>query len=159
MSPETAGAIQAIAERNGGCITPDMVVEAARNPASPLHEHFTWDIREAARERWREQARALIRAVRVEVTTTDFTYRVPVFVRDPVVPENIQGYVSLGRLRTDEELAREALVAEFARAAAVLARARAIAAALGLADEIEEVRERVLRLSGRASQAEVSAAV
>lgn len=158
MVPAVADAIRAIADRNGGRITPDMVVDAARSPASPLHEHFTWDVREAAEERWRDQARALIRAVRVEVTTTEFAVRAPIFVRDPAAPETVQGYVSLGRLRTDEDLAREAVVAEFARAAAALTRAKAIAAALGLADEIEEVRERVLRISERASQGPDTAA-
>lgn len=46
-----------------GKLTAELVVEAARDPDSPLHSAFTWDDAEAARERRLEQARSLIRSV------------------------------------------------------------------------------------------------
>ena len=50
-----------------GHITPELVVEAARNEDSPLHSHFDWDDSTAA-ERWRrEQARQLIIRCRITV--------------------------------------------------------------------------------------------
>lgn len=145
-------AIQAIADKNGGRVTASQVVTAARNKDSALHSWFTWNIKEAAEERWLEQARALIRSVRVEVTTTHFTVQAPAYVRDPTVDPRLQGFASLARLRTDDDASREAVVNEFARASAALARAKHVAVALGLSDEIEEVRGRVLQLSERALQ-------
>lgn len=52
-----------------GHLTPELVVDEARTPQSPLHQHFDWDDSVAA-ERWRrEQARHLIIQCRVTVTT------------------------------------------------------------------------------------------
>ena len=48
-------------------LTPRIVLEAARDPANPLHAAFDWDDHDAA-EKWRlHQARSLIRSVRVVV--------------------------------------------------------------------------------------------
>ena len=48
-----------------GELRAELVLERARDPASALHEAFEWDDSEAA-HRWRlDQARALIRSVRV----------------------------------------------------------------------------------------------
>jgi hypothetical protein len=50
-----------------GAVTPVLVLEAAQDEASPLHSHFTWDDTEAA-EQWRiQQARSLIRKVKIRV--------------------------------------------------------------------------------------------
>lgn len=145
-------AMRAIADANDGTLTPDLVIEAARDPASPLHSEFTWDRDEAAYERWRDQARALIGKVRIEIRTTEYSFEVPRYVRDPTVHARVQGYTSLDRLRRDREAAREAVMAEFVRASGALARAKHLAVALGLADEIEALRERVSELAERAQQ-------
>ena len=47
------------------------VVKAAKDPANPLHRYFTWDVQKAAQQHWLEQARRLIRSVRVEITTIE----------------------------------------------------------------------------------------
>lgn len=58
-----------LARKNGGLLTAEAVVEAARPEESPLHDWFTWDDSEAARQ-WRlQQARQLIIRVKVEVAT------------------------------------------------------------------------------------------
>lgn len=156
MTPAIERAIRAISDRNGGTLTPEMVVDAAKAKDSPLHSCFTWDVKRAAHAHWIDQARSLIRSVRVEVTTTNFALHVPAFVRDPGAASDAQGYVSLGRLRTDQDMARDAVVNEFSRAAAALSRAKDIAAALGLSGQIEEVRNRVVGLSERISQPAVN---
>lgn len=48
-----------------GKLTPSLVVDAARNKASPLHGRFDWDNRAAAESWRREQARHLIKSVRI----------------------------------------------------------------------------------------------
>ncbi|MCX8016489.1 MAG: hypothetical protein N2690_01105 [Rhodocyclaceae bacterium] len=51
--------------RNHKALTPRIVIDAARNPASALHDAFDWDDSSAA-EKWRlYQARELIRSVHV----------------------------------------------------------------------------------------------
>lgn len=62
ISKSALAELERIAAEHGGLLRPRDVVEAARDPQSPLHGYFCWDDHEAA-ERWRlEQAQALIRA-------------------------------------------------------------------------------------------------
>ena len=54
-----------------GFISPRAVLEEARDEASPLHSHFTWEDGEAA-ERWRiYEAATLIRRYKVEIDVSD----------------------------------------------------------------------------------------
>lgn len=66
-NPQAIGeALSALAAAEGGELTPRAVVEGARDPGSALHPHFDWNDAEAA-EKWRvEQARDLIRCIRVD---------------------------------------------------------------------------------------------
>ena len=120
-----------LAEENGGVLTPSMVVEDAKDRDSPLHDQFEWNLRAAAMQRWLDRARELIRSVRIDVRTDTSVVRVPAYVRDPRADDRSQGYVGTASLRTDADLARVAIVREFARAAAALRRAKDLAAALG----------------------------
>jgi hypothetical protein len=62
-----AKALEALARRSGGVLTPDQVLAAAARTNSPLHGYFTWDDTEAARA-WRlHQARQLIASVKVQL--------------------------------------------------------------------------------------------
>ena len=147
--------LYALAERHDGKLTPDLVVGAARDPASPIHDRFTWDDSEAAAKHRQNEARALIRSVKVEVRTDFFSVSAPAFVRDPEAGQ-AQGYTSLGRLRNDLETARESVLAEFSRASTALARAKAIAVVLGLANQITEIEGQIIHLSERAASVEAS---
>lgn len=136
-------------ERDAGLLTPEVVVGAARDPASPLHECFTWDDAEAAHKQRIYEARKLIASMRLIVRTEKSKVAVPYYVRHPTLPAEQQGYVSLPTLRTDADLAREALLQEFERAAAALQRARDLAAALSMQDEVETMLEGVRALRER----------
>ncbi len=57
-------------EQAGGKLTPDVVLEDARNPNSPLAPYFEWDDTEAARQYRIQQARGLIRSVVVRYRPT-----------------------------------------------------------------------------------------
>lgn len=50
-----------IASKSGGVLKPELVVESARSPLSPLHDKFTWDDTQAAHEFRLQEARKLIR--------------------------------------------------------------------------------------------------
>ena len=53
--------LEVLCNKNRGIITPALVVDYAKDPATNLHSHFTWDDTEAA-QKWRlEEAAQLIR--------------------------------------------------------------------------------------------------
>jgi hypothetical protein len=140
-----------------GKVTPDIVIEDAKNPESPLHGEFEWDVNKAAMEAWRDTARRLIRAVTVVVHTESKTfkaagYRAPEFVRNPASSNREQGYARIHDFRSDKEQARAALMYEIDRINGALTRARAICAELDLESEFNIVDDAVkaLRKKGAA---------
>lgn len=54
-----------VRDDNGGQLTPDAVVEAAKPKSHPLHSRFEWDDRVAGAAHRRNQARALISSVQI----------------------------------------------------------------------------------------------
>jgi hypothetical protein len=54
-----------------GRLTPELVLDDARDPDSPLHDRFEWDDTLAAEKYRRGQAADLIRSVRITYTTPD----------------------------------------------------------------------------------------
>lgn len=92
---EKEAAIRAL-EKNGR-VDPAELIEAARNPEHPCHESFTWDIEQAAAERWRDQARELIRAVKFEVLVEDVGNKVCMYV--PSGDDN-SVFMSLPKIRS-----------------------------------------------------------
>jgi hypothetical protein len=64
--PQVIGdALEKIRSANDGRIQPKAVVESARSQKNPLHKHFEWDNSVAAESFRLEQARELIRCVRI----------------------------------------------------------------------------------------------
>jgi hypothetical protein len=64
--PQRIGeALEAIRLENAGELHPQAVVEGARPPESPLHKYFEWRDEKAAALYRVDQARALIRSIRV----------------------------------------------------------------------------------------------
>lgn len=87
MPDEQARIIRAELERIAGRsdlegLTTEMVVEAAKDPSSPLHGFFTWDLAEAAAKQWLAEARKLISSVRYVVVSQDT--KEPVRVRSVI---------------------------------------------------------------------------
>lgn len=65
--PQKIGdALRKISAEHEGRLTPRAVIEAARNERSPLHRHFEWDDAVAAEAYRLDQAREIIRVVRVQ---------------------------------------------------------------------------------------------
>jgi hypothetical protein len=126
-----------IASANNGSLTPDLVVKDAEDSSSPLHELFEWDDSIAGHKYRIEQARQVITSVRVVITTEHKAVSTVYYVRDPEAESTEQGYVSIDKLKTNTDLARESIVMEFSRAASYLQRARIHAEALGMAQEVD----------------------
>jgi hypothetical protein len=134
------------------------VIEDAKNPVSPLHSEFEWDIDKAAMEAWRETARRLIRSVTVVVNTESKAfnavgYRAPEFVRNPTLSNRDQGYARIHDLRSEKDRARSVLMYEIDRINGALTRARAICAELALESEFNIVEDAVKALRKRSSGA------
>jgi ribosome-associated translation inhibitor RaiA len=124
-------AIRAL-EDDQGCITPENVIDVARDPRSALHSEFEWDDAKAGHAHRLDQARVLIRSVKVVVTIERHTIAAPYYVRDPNVQPAEQGYVALERIQKDPQGALAMLNYEFTRANAHLTRAEEIAEAVGM---------------------------
>jgi hypothetical protein len=154
---EVLDRLRELADANGGRLKPQDVVDDARDEASPLHAYFTWDVEKAAAERWLDQARTLIRSVEVTFRTDITVVRAPYFVRDPAAGPKVPGYVAVKALRTESDLAREAIVNEFSRVADLMRRAQNLAKALQLEEEVGALVSQVVELRDRvAASAEQS---
>lgn len=81
----------------GGKVDPLDLIEAARDPSHPCHSSFTWDVEQAAAERWRDQARALIRACKFEVLVEDVTTPVVQYVASP---DDDATFISVPKIRS-----------------------------------------------------------
>lgn len=113
----TQSALLDLARRDGS-ITPESVVEAATDPASPLHNHFTWDDTEAARRYRLVEAGHLIRRYRIVVETApDRKVKVRAFSSVPVGDD--LGYVPTVEAMADPER-REFVVQQAMREVAAL---------------------------------------
>lgn len=159
LKEQARAEIERIANANGGHITPEQVVEHARDPESPLHEHFPWDKDKAAYAHWLDIARTLIRSVKVVVKTETTKVRAVGFVRDPSLPPDEAGYVSVASIKNDEDMKRDVLIAEFTRAAAAIKRARAIATVFDLQHEVDEFLHRLDTMRAAVEAKQPSASV
>ena len=133
-------------EDKNGSITPETVVQDAMDPDSPLHDEFTWDLNEAAKAHWLDQARRLIRSVKVIITTETKTVTAVAYVRDPSKPKDEQGYLSVEKVRADKEVARDVLIDEFKRAGAALQRAQKLTIAFDIEEEVDAMAKGVYKL-------------
>jgi len=125
--------IKRLAGRSGK-ITAERVLEVARNPSNPLHGEFQWNDAIAAHGYRLEQARELIRTVKIQTTTDTREISTVHYVRDPSVDSGQQGYVSILNLRNNKTMAQKAVAYEFMRAIGALQRAEDIAEVLDVQD-------------------------
>ena len=145
--------LEAIARNNGGVLRPFDVVQDARQPDSPLHELFEWDVEEAAQEHWMHTARRIIASVKVNITTETIVLKAPAYVRDPRLQGKEQGYLETSKLRTEHEIAKEVLAGEVQNVISALRRARNVAAALDMESEIDRLMEGFLDMRMRLKDA------
>lgn len=135
--------------KGGGNLTHEMVLADAQDPSSPLHDYFEWDDTKAA-QAWRiEQARLLVRSVRVVINTERQVITTIGYVRNPDLPGDEPGYVSTARILNDKDRAREVLLLEFERVTAALRRARELAIAFGLEDDVDLLQLGVTMVRGK----------
>lgn len=133
-------------------LTPDLVIEHARDPKSPLHKAFTWGTQQAAENYWRVQARKLLGAIRVKIEYVDLeTQEVHVVTRKAFVSVKDgerRAYRRLSEVSSDRSLLR-ALYEEFrqrAQSFASTARQFKDPELMEIADELDGI---ILRMNKR----------
>lgn len=75
----------------------------------------------------------------IEVVVHNIPLSVPAYVRDPEADARQAGYVETMRLRSEDDAARTAIVTEMQRVAQAVRRAKAVAAVLGVVEDVEEI--------------------
>lgn len=110
-------ALEAIEAKNGE-ITPRLVVDAARESESPLHPCFEWDNSVAAEKFREDQARGVIRSIRVVFTAQEGIQAEPrrVYVNLQDEATGDRSYVPMARVLSEPELFERAR-AQFLREA------------------------------------------
>lgn len=131
-----------IADRMGR-LTPDAVVEAASEPEHPLHNRFEWNDTIAAHSNRLATARRLIAYAQVKVRHHKVTLSAPAYVRDPQAAPGQQGYRSVMFLRSDDENARAAILAEMERVRSILRRTRSLVLVLGREADLDDLERAV----------------
>lgn len=125
--------IEILEDTQGSPVTPAALVDWAReNPDSVAHAMFDWDDAKAARKHRIEQARALIRRVRVEIRESSTVIRAVGYVHDPSLPRRESGYTHIEHIRSDEERKKGVMADELKRIGSSARRVRRIARDLGM---------------------------
>lgn len=144
--------VKEIADKHGGDLTPEMVVEDARDQRSPLHNRFEWDDEKAAHSHRIEQARKIIQSCTLVVRTEDAgVIRSVAYIRNPSVAANEQGYRSVLVVRDSKQQSRSSLQYELERLLGNVERLRSLAVVLDVQEDLEKVVEQIAAVIGRVS--------
>ena len=133
-----AARLRELLTRNQGRIPLEAVIEDARDPTSPLHDQFEWNNDAAAHQHRLDQARALVRSVKIEMIIDRRNVSVPAYVHDPS-DQRQSGYVETVSLTDDRVKGIEAMKREFNRIEGLVRRSRDIASVLRLEEEFESM--------------------
>jgi flagellar basal body rod protein FlgC len=139
MKEAVISRLKMIEQSHGGVLRPSDVVKDAKNPDSPLHDLFDWDLERSAERHWMERARQIITSVKVIIKHDNTSVNAVYYVRDPSIPADRQGYVAITSVSQDKDKAREIAAREFASAMVSLHRAKTVAMALGISPELDDV--------------------
>lgn len=131
-----------LGQQNEGRITPALVVEDARPEDAPLHPCFEWSDPQAAQLYREEQARLLIRSVRVVVR--DESKSEPVAVRAFLHVADPQGptYMDSAQVMRDELLRTQVLQRAWAELNAWRDRYKEMQELAGIFEVIEDVQRK-----------------
>lgn len=145
ISKEKAEFVRSLADENGN-IEPERVVESARDPGSPIHGDFTWDNKEAGQAYRLDEAKRLIRFVKVEFLVEDRTISSVLYVPDPNRAPKSRRYIDVTVAARRDDSAQKILMAELDRISAAIRRAYEIAEVLGLTDQLDHLLAETMKI-------------
>lgn len=143
MNQQVKERLQYLASLHDHRLTPQIVIDDARDGDSPLHDCFTWDIEKAAYKQLLHEARQLIRSVKIEFKIESVKVNTVAYVRDPDKPSDEPGYISVDKVKSDREASRLILIDEFRRAGSALRRAQRLAKYFELENQVNELSEKI----------------
>jgi hypothetical protein len=143
---QRAAAIAACRDKSGR-VSPRRVVDAARDPSSPLHGEFEWDVNAAAEREWLRTASELIRSVKFIVEYEDRKIIAPFYVSDPSRSES--AYVATAQIAKNGTMSERVLRDELDRIVAAIHRAMTLAAAFGLKSSFERMLDQATEIETR----------
>lgn len=137
VNPQEVGEELERLQKENGSLTPAIVLEAAADPESPLHNGFEWDDTAAANHHRLNQARRLIVSIRV---LNSPTARATVDFVSVKTPDKGREYVPITEALSTEEL-RARVMAEARQAIEALE--RRYAHFEGIADMLASLKKNV----------------
>jgi hypothetical protein len=149
MTIQVREALEALRDAEG-LLHITTVVEAAADPASPLHPHFEWDDTAAAQRYRLTQARTLIRSQKIQVKIGPAIVRSVEYIPSAVT---IGAYRRLTEIEPGSDDARAVMLRELGRVGGMLGRTRNIAAILDLHHEVDDLLHALSVLRSRAETA------
>lgn len=102
-------ALEELERRLGRAPDADDIWQAARNENSPLHDAFQWDVKKAAIQYWRVQARHIASHVEVFVSIKNEAVPMRAYYAVKSHPEEPRRYVSTDRI-SESPYMREQLI-------------------------------------------------
>ena len=137
VSAQAVGEICERLEKQNGACTPQALLDESRDPSAPLHNEFDWDDTVAA-EKWRiEQARMLIKDVRI-IRSDDTQERKMYHERGFVsTPGGRGAYVSMDAALQKEEYMNNLLAQAKREMLCFIAKYRRVKELAGVVGEME----------------------
>ena len=135
--------VNRIASSNKDRITPEMILSPASKKTNPMHDYFEWDNSSAGHQYRVIQARRLIRSIKVTIVSRHVEVTAVAYVRDPACGNDEQGYVSVSKVRTEDDNARDVMLDEFTRVSSALKRARELATVFNMVDDVDHFIEKI----------------
>jgi hypothetical protein len=144
--------LERLRDEGGGIIDPEKVVEAAADEGSPLRGYFEWDQAAAAHAHRLEQARKLLRRVRITYTEPDepTVIRVPAYVSPPAQRRSEDGGYRLASELVRQYASSDVLVEIAGTIETLTRKLRALGEVFDLADEVADLERTALSLQVRA---------
>ena len=110
LNPQVVGEeLERIRSESGGALIAGTVVDQARPDDSPLHDHFEWDDSEAARKHREQQARNMIRGIRVVFADDDGQETPRRLYLNVKLEDGPRAYLTVDQIAGDEHLKIQAL--------------------------------------------------
>lgn len=108
VSADVFGSVKDRIEGERGAVLPEDIVNAARNPRSPIHGALEWEDAVAAEHHRLQQARTLLNGLQVVRVSIERSPEVTTKAMFRVRPDNGKaGYVSSDRIIADRELRKQ----------------------------------------------------
>ena len=123
--------LTALQDKHGRLKARDIWIWARANKKSALHQQFSWNMQKAAEAHWTDIANALVtRYLTVQVVHKSNVITTVGYVRDPKLPSDQPGLISLTSDLIEQRDAKQIMMNELTRIESAITRARGVVSQL-----------------------------